>query len=877
MSNFHRLATPSYFIPGGGPLPSGYDYLNNPVSGGSGSGIAAPADTGAKVGGTYDGVYFVGEDNENVNAFNANRLGSALGTNTDYLDNILNGDIVTQFFDDTLAGHGGSNSHSINASVDGLWLSNNGGELTTNLFTVTDLSGDPIIRSGSIVHVTSVSGAAIGSGFSRANPVVLHFNTTIPNAIGFRVLYGIQSSYKRVPLDAYFRPTIYRTSKLRGIVAAVSDNSASTAGDFNTATFDGIIYDTLSVSDNGRFRVLPGSYTITSAATSWDTIVQLEGQDATVTLDAGRGGDLNITSQASIKGISLRTASTTSAIQLGEDFLYDGSGQSANFIEFGLLKFEAPGTKKLVVRGAIGTTNATLTGADAGILITNSGIITLSDLDFSSGAPTASGVTYEAALKVDSFNGRLRVENCRFDANTATSSALKLHSAFGDIKFTNCLFNCATAGSGFGITADTCSGIVFENCTISATAGQAAQLVNSGIVFINCRFTAGTNTGQTNPQLLCGEGYVGDGSHDPAPLVFIDCVAKFTQANVRATGAPTKPIIELGGHSGVSAAGVTRARGLRIFASSNSIGVHNFTTVVLHGDSTAGAVPNNYAGVSIDMKLNVPAATGTLGAYFGAFTDGKGMVVEAIGGSAATKMVVTDLALLNVGWPGSAIARSVAAFAFCDATRFTLDGTTAGAGSYSKALIDARETDFTDMRFFPTHGLFSSGTVAAVMRMVGSVHVRGMRYFHHGLSGVLAGPMFLYGTDCSIDDATILVNSALSSGYPIISFGGNSRCALRGSTLFTDSVAGGALIFGAGVKELTVTDTNVTWPNAIVNGTVMVNFVATNSTFVGNRFNSTSADAPTASYILTGTSIPVTITDLNVFAAGGESSPPTVY
>ncbi len=869
---FHRLNPPSYFVPGGGPLPSGYDYLNDPVAGGSGGGIAAPADTGAKSGGTYDGTYFVGEDAEAVNAFNTNRLGAALGTNTDFIDDILNADIATQFFDDTSSGHGGSNSHAINASVDGLWLSNNGSESPLNLFAVTTLDGDPIVIGGTIVAVTSVTGASIGDGFVRTNPVTLHFNKTIPDALGFRVLYGIQSSYRRVPLDAYFRPNIYRTRQVRGIVATVSDNTTSKDGDFNTAILDGIVKSALSVYDDGLYRVSPGSYSITSAVGAWNKKVRLDGEDATITIDAGYAGGLNTVVPVVLQGISLRTASTTAFFEVSNEFFYDGLARGQNLIEFGALQIQTTVGQHVTIRGAIGTGNATLTAADAGILIQNSGIITLSDLDFSSGAPTASGATYEAALKVDTFDGQLYVSNCKFAANTATSSALKLHNAHGNIYFSNCSFNCATAGSGFGITADTCSGVVFEDCTFTATAGQAAQLINSGIQFINCKFLAGTNTGQTNPQLLCGEGFAGDVTHPPAPLIFDDCIAQFTAANVRASGAPTKPIIELGGHGGGAVAGRVVTRGLIILASTNTLGVHNYTTVVLHNPSASNS--SVFGDISIDMKANVPAASGTLGAFNGSF-EGKGFVIEAVGTASRSKMIVRNLKLLNVGWPASAIARSVAGFAYCDVDGLVIDGTGASSGSYSKVLFETTVSVLRDVRFFPFAGLKSTASTSGAIGKLVSSEICGLRYHHQSSFTTAAAPLFSLGIDSKISNGLIYVNTAFGGGFAVVAFN-DSRASLVNSTIFMGGVCNGPVIFGV-QSEMEVSNNNVTWQNALADGTlVIVNLVPNHGVCIGNRFLTTSADAPVPSYIPSN-SIPTTITDLNVVDVGAEATPPTVY
>jgi hypothetical protein len=868
---FHRLTPPAYFIPGGGPLPTGYDYLNDPIAGGSGGGIAAPADAGAKSGGTYDGTYFVGEDAEEVNAFNTNRLGSALGTNTDFIDDILNADQAIVFFDQVSSGHGGLASHAINGSTNGLWLSDSGGTAFTDLFAVTDLNGDPLIVGGTIVAVTSLTGAAVGAGFVQTNPVTANFNKTIPDQQGFRVYYGIQASYARAANDAFFKPGIRRTHNVRGIVAAISDNVSSTDGDHNSATLDSIVKSSLAFRDSGLYYLNPGIYQLTAATTSWDKKVRLTGDTARINVAAGYAGDLAIAAKTCIEGVTLGSLSTSGLYSITAAFSYDGRGRDANLVEFGALKINVSGTTPVSIRGAVGTGNATLTAVTAGLLVTNAGIIHLSDLDFTTGAPTASG-SYAAALKIDTFDGTLLVENCKFYGNVAGASGLSLANAFGNIRFINCEFNAVTAGAGLGVTASGCNGVTFENCLIKATSGQAAKLVNAGCHFVDCTFTAGTDTSVTNPQLIAGEGFIGAGSHQPMPLAFTRCLAVVTAANVRATGAPTKPIIELGGHDAAIHDGEVVTKGLIVTMSTASIGVHNYSTVLLHSGSFF-ANTNIFDDLSIDMRQNVPAASGTLAAFLGSF-EGKGFVLEAVSAQDHPHMVINNLHLLNVGAPASAIARSVAGFLNCDVNGLVIDGSGAGAGSYSKVLVEAQVSDLRNVRYFPSAALKTTGTIALMGKLISS-EIRGLRYHHRAIGGALSAQLFNIQIDSKISDALILINSALTGGFAVIGING-ARAAFRGSTIFLTSSTDGPLILGV-QNEMDVSGNTFTWQNSSGSATLVIaTLVPTNGTVIGNRFVTTSTDAPVPSYIPSD-SIPVTLTDLNVVMTGANSTAPTVY
>jgi len=80
---FHRLVVPTYL----GGLPSGYDYINNAISG-----TPAPADASAKASGVNAGSYFV-TFQEDASSFNTNRANQALSENCDFLDDAVSGQL----------------------------------------------------------------------------------------------------------------------------------------------------------------------------------------------------------------------------------------------------------------------------------------------------------------------------------------------------------------------------------------------------------------------------------------------------------------------------------------------------------------------------------------------------------------------------------------------------------------------------------------------------------------------------------------------------------------------------------------------------------------------------------------------------------------
>lgn len=871
---FHRLTPPTYFISGGGPLPTGYDYLNDPTSGGSGSGIPAPSDTGPKTGGIYDGVYFVAEDVEQVNAFNTNRGTHALAQNTDYIDGILHGDLVVAIFDQVSNGHGGVASYSLNASVDGLWVSNASVDPTT-LFTVTDTFGDPIIIDRSIVVVTSITGATIGTGFSRHNPVVFHFNKTIPDKQGFRVYYGIQASFAHMPFDVIARNDIYRTRKTRGIVAVLSDGSVSTDGDLNSATLDSVIDSSLAYLDPGKYVLSKGNYQVTIAATGWSQRLDISAPEAAVIkLASGRADPLTFSVPTRLEGVALQTASTLATYEITSDFSLDGGGSQSGSIEGGAFKINAGGTDQVRLTDIVITSNATLTAVTQALEITGGGMVMLSGIDATDPRPTAAS-GYNTVLRVHDFDGTITVEDSRFFAQTAGVSILNFDTVSGEIRFTDCEFRCSTGTSAVTYSAVDSYGIVFENCTFFGISGEVIYNQNTGCTFINCTFESGSNTGVTNPQLIAGEGYTdGDAIKAPRPLCFISCYAEFGAANVRATGAPTKPIVELGGRAATATTGQVVVNGLHICAASSALAVHNYTTVVLH-HTVGNRLTNKFESLTIDMKTTVPAATGTLGRFSGSF-EGKGLVIEIVGESNCPRLQVRNLDILNVGWPAGDIARGVVGAINAEIHGLTLDGTSTSSGSYTKPIVDLLTSDVYDAKFFPEGAVISTSTVASILKLSNSSRVDRIRYHHQNSIGSIAGPLFLIGDDCAVDAGLIYIDSSLTGGNSIVQMSG-VRPALRTTVIYLDDTMDAPMLFN-NATEPDVSGNTLTWQNDGEGVPDIVNIVVNRGTTVGNKFMTTGGTAPTVSYIAASTSIPASdLTDLNILGTNASATVPLIH
>jgi len=231
---FRRLAASTYL---GSP---GHGELNNLTSG-----TPAVAD-GAKVGGPNAGSFFVcfGED---ATTSNTNRANSALGENTDYLDNIVNGNIPVVI--DAEATTGGATQDvaltgSVFVGVSG--ISNTQEERDRLIKVVDQTTGDELIDSSgnkiecSLIHdgaAANVMGTA--SGF-YTDPTI-RFSPSIPAATNYRLFYAVRSSLKEAVLDlttidAFTRQVIngshVSSAALVGHLASLTGRHAAGAIDY---------------------------------------------------------------------------------------------------------------------------------------------------------------------------------------------------------------------------------------------------------------------------------------------------------------------------------------------------------------------------------------------------------------------------------------------------------------------------------------------------------------------------------------------------------------------------------------------------------------------------------------------------------------------
>jgi len=871
---FHRLANPSYFIPGGGPLLPGYDLLNDPTTTG-GTGIPVAPDPGPKVGGTNDGVYFICDGAvEPANAYNLNRPARAVAESIDILDDAFHQSIATNTTAAITAGGGGDVSTTLNGSTTNIFV----GDVAvsaSDIFFVFGTLGVPLYVDGVRVTVASITGAVLGTGFTSANPLTLTFNKTIPAGTNYFVNYTVRSYFKAFPVGTLSYGVAnaslnYESYRYDDDVVTVSNPSGGPRGDYHATSLTGLITGVLG---RGDVVLRAGAYTI-DGSDHWTEGSHVRARRladlAKISIAVGRASNVNLSSTIAFHDVSLGTASVLNYHYVAQNnFVYEATASAT--VEAGALELNGASTGySQRLRNLVLSANATLTTSTAGLKLT--GLAAL-DMDNCSLESVPAGAT--AHMLIDTYSGRAHIRNCRIGSSVSGIDGLRINAVantFGRVLFENCNIVHTGTGDAWAVRVINSFGVHFKNCRFISTRGQAVRVENSGVTFEDCTFEGDTNTTLASPQLVCGEGYVsGDLT---ARLSFIRCRAIISAANIRTTGAPTKPIIELGGHDAAAVAGPVYVDKFLIEMETSALGVHCYTTVVLHGNNDNTEV-SSYNGITIDMKSNVPAAAGTL-AQFGGF-NGDGLVVEVIGHSTKCPITVRDLQLLNVGWPTTAPARSVLGAIYANIDGIVLDGTGSAAGSYSGPLMDMRVGRYSALSLFPTAGLKSTyAGGACIMYAQANAQVTGMRYHHRATNAAPATALFGVGIDSLIADSQIYIDQNFTSGTAIVKYLDN-RASLRNVNVFLDGTSTGPVVDGNSKAECVLEGSTFLWKNANTNTIAALNTFTLGSC-IGNKFLCTTANLPTVNYVnATGVPLTANFATLNTVALSASSTVPNVY
>ena len=898
---FHRLANPSYFIPGGGPLLPGYDLLNDPTTTG-GTGIPVVPDPGVKVGGVYDGVYFIADgSDEAANAYNLNRPARAMGESVDLLDDTVHRSIAqktTSFF-----GSVGDATIDLDGSVDNIYT----GvvlDFVEKYFQVSDGDGKPIFVNGRLISVVS-SSVAIGSGFSSANPLTLTFSDTIPTGINYYIYYTVRRYLGSLEEDTFATKSANVALNTTGYqydndVVTVSDGGTlSGLTKLEQGDYDGQDITLLlsGSSYRGLLSLRAGDYLI-SGVQNWTfrTRVQSDrlGTTPTISVAAGRGTDVLLTADVAFKDVFLGTDSTANYHFIAQaSFSYDGlninAGVASGALELaGSQFYHRHSLKNLNVSGNI----SMLGVVPASLLLTGRSTTRIEDSLITVEPSSSTG--FIAYLYIDAFDGIAHVSGTEIGngfLGAVTADGLRInnctYSGNGEgnaITFENCsIRNIGTSSTGWALNVIDSTGVHFKNCHFFSERGQCIRIENSGVTFEDCTFESGTDTGLTNAQLICGEGYV-SGANQENSLRFINCRAIYGAANVRATGAPTKPIIELGGRDATVQPGRVEVDGLYIRPSSTSVLSHQYTAFLFHND-IGNKSPNIFQRVTIDELGRTPTGAGTLAKYSSEF-QASALLAEFVCESGAPteieRLCVENLRVINVKAPATSIAKGLLGFSRCRVNGMVLDGSAVSTGDYSKPLVDILVTVLRDPHFFPFN-LIETSSQTLLATHVSSIS--GLRYDRQGNTDTISAPIVdlvaTSGGVCELLDSLIFVRlsgGTVATTASLIGVGHDCRVH-NVDVIVTGVLTGGSIIDANGADCISVQNSRFHWKNTAAD--TIAEFTGCDySVVMGNQFLSFGAGVPVVNH--TGTSrIPngtsLVIADVNVVAGSVSIPTPVIY
>jgi hypothetical protein len=331
---FHRLVTPTYF----GGLPAATDYLNTPSDPSvGGTGVPAIMD-GKKVSGPNDGSYFVGFTEDGLSKA-VNRVGKALGENTDFLDDTLRASIPKfALLEATAVGAVTTVALTGQIFVGELGLANNQSNRSQLIHVTEQSTNDDLEVGGTKIVPTLIHDGAsanvVGTaadGF-RTNASV-NFSPAIPNGTQYRIFYGVRSSLHeiaRTEKGAYFKNIMRIVEHINGTSRSLLRqlHSEASVNQAYTDPWDSTIRSLASSGLNERYRrsttqpagFVTGNYNVAGGGrviTRDGGAVEIQSPNINLTTNQYPDSQLAALRSASSLSRTLSTYSTTGGGDIG--------------------------------------------------------------------------------------------------------------------------------------------------------------------------------------------------------------------------------------------------------------------------------------------------------------------------------------------------------------------------------------------------------------------------------------------------------------------------------------------------------------------------------------------------------------------------------
>lgn len=626
-----------------------------------------------------------------------------------------------------------------------------------------------------------------------------------------------------------------RLVNLRFFNAKVVDGTLTVGGDFVGGAGLDTIWRAASSPFAGelpRIFIDSGAYAPPDAV--WDdTFSVFKGTgSSSIDIAAGQTADLFIESlitegfnfTSSHATFRWKTFDVTSCVNL--------CNFAAGAVTFqGLTQFQT--VTKCIVSSSLSTVETSNYGAEIGITRGNFVDCVFDGTSSSAGAPVAA-VLLNTSNPFD-FEDVLTFKNCRFKSGTATGAdALFLDNWNSKVIFEDCFFEVDATDGGWAVEATSSSLIVFKNCTFESNSGRIVRLDQSAASFTNCLFLSNSgSTLGTKPQ-----AFVATSSPSPVdPTIIENCSIGISDSNIDATGAPITPIVELGGEAATAGTNTGQIQVDGLYIINAGTGVHNFTTVVLHGNNAASSTAvNSYKNVTIDAFAIDPTSAGTLSGILTA-----GGLLEVISLAGKEKTIIENLRVINIPNPTVTHVRNVIFIQDSVVDTLYIDGASSGgAQNYATEILELRRTFVNDFYMTPTFEINCSAASYIDSRFTSQIIGGIWRYRN---SGTLSAVAISNGAFCDIKDWLIFIETDLGVSFIAMSIG-----QIEGNTIILDDTSSVPLIT-SGTIGIQVKDNNFRWENP---GGTIASFTGDNSLVTGNIFSTTNGAIPSLTNSGTG-------------------------
>lgn len=565
--------------------------------------------------------------------------------------------------------------------------------------TATATITNAMVTPETSLHVPNYSGHTIDGG---GHGISGDYTSTTLTGINAGGIGTGHTTFEQI-FDAIDETVMRR----RAFTAVITDGTASTGGDFESADAIDEVSGTLA---EGTFFVRRGDYewSIAGLGSNDRAGVVIGESKSSVTIEIPSGASADFPLVGKFKHVTLGSNHASYNYTVENTVSYPVTLEGCN-IEAGTFNWDQG---QLYMRDCQVTTSGVSTST-RGFSILQSvanawehheGLI---DNCIFSGvsavAPTEEDTLYIYNLSHNIFDAYIRpitISNSEIAKSSTSRNALRISDCVDvPIVFSGCTFRSgSTTTSTPLIYLEDSTDITFRDCRFY-NYGPLLDCRNTGVMFENCTFIE-DGTSYSAQIFSCEGGYDKDN-----PAVFRDCRIVLGGGGFSATGST--PAIEFGGRGGTGACDSILVDGLTIVFDS-STAIHRYTPVTLRGSLITGGSAT-YKNVVVDCN----GAESTIDrTTYGSL--GVASIVEVVGGAGFPVVQAENLKIHSLSNPTVDDDSTVFIGRVCTINGLEIDGSgtnsnTMGNSPYGLIYCDA-DCRIYDLELFKTNEILCAAS-----------------------------------------------------------------------------------------------------------------------------------------------------------------------